>query len=146
MNKFKGFTLVELTMVLVIIGVLLAVAIPKYIQYGTYSRISSLNYLVGSITSATDIVRSGYYVQGNVSPVVMADGSTVAVTTSIGGANGTPLGTLLGIGNAINTYGYTVSYLTTGSANTVKYTLQTNCYVVYTEATGMATIGSISGC
>ena len=51
----KGFTLIELVMVIVILGILAAVAIPKYIDMKTDALSAALDGVVGTINSASAI-------------------------------------------------------------------------------------------
>ena len=50
----KGFTLVELIVVIAILGVLMAVLVPQYIQYVEKSRISADESAVGEIIHAIE--------------------------------------------------------------------------------------------
>ncbi len=144
MKQHKGYTLVEFVAILVIIGVLSAIAVPVYVQFARIARLISLNYLVGSVYSAVNLVKAGYYVTGNISPVVMANGNTVTVTTTAGLNNGAPLATALGIGNAITVFGYALTYST--SPNLAIFTIAPNCTAIYSESTGVATLGTTTGC
>ena len=52
----QGFTLIELIIVIVILGVLAVVAAPKFIDVSSDARIASLDALEGSLRSATNLV------------------------------------------------------------------------------------------
>lgn len=51
----RGFTLIELVMVIVILGILAAVAIPKFVDLSSDAKSSALAGVVGSINSASAI-------------------------------------------------------------------------------------------
>ena len=60
MNAQKGFTLIELMIVVAIIGILAAIAIPQYQNYITKSQVSRVMGETGAIkTAVEDCVNSG---------------------------------------------------------------------------------------
>lgn len=55
MNKQSGFTLIELVMVIVILGVLAAVAMPKFVDLKGDAQQSAVDGVAGSLSSAASI-------------------------------------------------------------------------------------------
>ncbi len=130
MKNEKGFTLIELVVVIVILGILAAVAVPKFVDMQSDARKSSLRGLVGAVRSATALAHAQALVQGKTA----ASGDTVTMEgSSIDLAYGYPDRT--GIGNAVNIDGFTYA------AATGVFTLTggTNCTVTYTATTATTT-------
>lgn len=58
MKNEKGFTLVELVMSIVIIGVLAVVALPRFLNFSSESRASALEGIKGSVITALTLTHS----------------------------------------------------------------------------------------
>lgn len=78
MSQKKGFTLIELIMVIVILGILAAVAVPKYIDLTTDAKTAAEKGVVGG-------VRAGimtYYVQNKAYPATLDSASNAACSAT----------------------------------------------------------------
>lgn len=82
LSKTKGFTLIELVVVIVILGILAATAAPKFIDLTGDAKESVIEGVRGSINSAADMAHAKALVSGNAgsSGSVTAAGITFDVT------------------------------------------------------------------
>jgi MSHA pilin protein MshA len=154
-TRQAGFTLVELVIVITILGVLAAVALPRFTSLQGDARAAKANAFAGSIKAAAAQVRAAAMVKAVVcntaSQTVQVEGSTVALINCYPVASATN-----GIFDAANIDdaatgnkdGVIVSFPTVSSGNPAKAVLQiagantpANCSVEYTEAT-VATSGA----
>ena len=130
MKKNQGFTLIELIMVVVILGVLSAVALPRFANLGSDARIASLKGLAGSMKSASGIVHSKWLAEGASGLSVSMEGGAI-ITTATGYPDAVAGGITLAAGiDTTNDYPVSASdgYTTN---DTVTYELKTNCTVLY---------------
>jgi len=132
--KVSGFTLIELVVVITILGILAAFAVPKFIALDTQARIATINGLAGSVKSAASLARGLSMATSNTTTVNM-EGSPVALV------NNYPDSTSGGIGNAINTSvsGVDFTFSSAGTGSTATWTrvgapTPSTCYVQYAAA------------
>lgn len=89
MKKQNGFTLIELVVVIVILGILAATAAPKFMDLQTDARISAANGMAGAVKSAVSMTYSKAILAGkdkldsaNANAFVCASGTTCTDATS----------------------------------------------------------------
>lgn len=89
MKNKRGFTLIELVIVIVLIGILAATVLPKFADLTTQARIASNKGVAGAFASALTIAHAAWLAQGAVTggTIVTMEGTSVSVS-SAGWPNG----------------------------------------------------------
>ncbi|QXA07491.1 pilin [Acinetobacter pittii] len=128
MNAQKGFTLIELMIVVAIIGILAAIAIPQYQNYIARSQFSEAHQLLDGIKkSAQEKIDQG-------SAFAVSTGTPTATTNILGvqltGSYGTAVAPAWAVTDT--TYGSTYTFGTNVNPNLAGKKVQ----VTYTVATG----------
>jgi len=65
MNNEKGFTLIELVMVIVILGILAATAIPKFVDLSASAETSVKAGVTGALQGAITMLHAQYLINGS---------------------------------------------------------------------------------
>lgn len=156
-NKEKGFTLIELITVIIILALLAVFAIPRYITMLTEARKSTILGVEAALQSAVALVKARAKLEGDTgagtATVEVGVGGTAAVDTT---SKLVPAGTAAGIGAAIDLRDtqakVTVTYTTPAGSQIATYAAagaSGTCEIVYTEttATGVVSIATtLTGC
>ena len=139
MKKQQGFTLIELVVVIVILGILAVVAAPKFMNLQNDARNASLHGLKGAIEEAAGVVYGKAVIQGK-------EHKATGEVDNIDIVYGYPAATPLGIGEAVKGLGSSSSewIIIDIQSNEISYTFQNQakeardnkkCLVKYTGAT-----------
>lgn len=126
-----GFTLIELVMIIVILGILAAVAIPRYTALQTDARIATVTGLEGGVRSSAEIVHARAIISGSDTQVATGVDMDGDGTNDVDVVFGYPATAAGGIDEAVESFnGFTFS---AGAFTRDGAPTPANCVVTYTQ-------------
>ncbi len=139
----QGFTLIELIMVIVILAILSAFAVPKFSDFDSQAKRAAQDGIIASLESSARIAYAACLADAScnhraASSTVVVDGSTITL------AFGYPAATNTGITQMVD-LDTSISSIHTTGPNITTLTLSSGCDITYSEPVSTLTPPSFGG-
>lgn len=135
MKKQRGFTLIELIVVIAILGILMAVALPKFVSLQADARVAKMNGALAAVRASSVLAHaqlvargfdSGF--SGTPAPNIVAEGVVVSYV------NGYPTAAMVAALSGLSSTDYAINNTAGSTVRVASDSNHVNCWFQYNEA------------